>query len=472
LIAFASSPVAGAYPYGLAGPTLASTASPFAGCAIGSAGPSSVNSSNTEPEPFVAVDPTNTARVIGVHQQDRWNDGGARGLVADASSDGGLSWPTHSYAAFSACSGGNPDYERASDPWVTFDTAGNAYQISLSISADLATSAVLVSRSTDHGVTWGPPATLTRDDDPLHFNDKESITGDPTRPGYVYAVWDRTTFPSDRRNPRSFLGSHAYRGQPMFARTTDGGATWSAPRALTNANIFTIGNQLAVLPDGTLIDVFADFRGAGNQPSANDFFEAVTISKDAGLTWSRPIKVANIDPIPLVDPDTGAPVRADDYLPDIAVDPRSGALYVVWSDAGLGDGTYLDVVISESTDGGRTWSPPAIADGAPPGVDAFNGTVAVTGDGTVAVLSYDFRNNDAAPGLPTDVWLSHSHDGGGTWNEQHLAGSFDMERAPDAGGYFLGDYQGLAAAGNDLIALFTTTIGDRANTHSVHASAP
>jgi hypothetical protein len=39
-------------------------------------------------------------------------------------------------------------------------------------------------------------------------------------------------------------------------------------------------------------------------------------------------------------------------------------------------------------------------------------------------------------------------------------------------GYFLGDYQGLAAAGNDLVAFFATTDGDRANVYSVRAVAP
>src|SRR5262249_3988310 len=32
-------------------------------------------------------------------------------------------------------------------------------------------------------------------------------------------------------------------------------------------------------------------------------------------------------------------------------------------------------------------------------------------------------------------------------NEQHVAGSFNMLAAPNAGGFFLGDYQALATAG-------------------------
>jgi hypothetical protein len=62
-------------------------------------------------------------------------------------------------------------------------------------------------------------------------------------------------------------------------------------------------------------------------------------------------------------------------------------------------------------------------------------------------MYYDFRNNTPDTGLPTDVWLTHSHDGGQTWSEQHVYGSFNMENAPVARGWFLGDYQGLAAVG-------------------------
>src|SRR3954447_5945948 len=141
---------ASAHPLAAAPEVPASGTSPFAGCPVG-AGPADDPGTlypNTEVEPFVTVNPTDPDNVIGVFQQDRWSNGGSRGLVASRSTNGGQSW-TESYAAFSECSGGDPVYDRSSDPWVTFDAAGNAYQISLSISADAVTSAVLVSKSAD-----------------------------------------------------------------------------------------------------------------------------------------------------------------------------------------------------------------------------------------------------------------------------------------------------------------------------------
>jgi hypothetical protein len=96
--------------------------------------------------------------------------------------------------------------------------------------------------------------------------------------------------------------------------------------------------------------------------------------------------------------------------------------------------------------------------------------VTVADDGTVAVLYYDFRNNTPAAGLPTDVWLTQSTNGGGTWQEQHVSGPFDMKAAPVARGWFLGDYQGLEPIGEDLIAFFCTTQGDAANVYAVRAN--
>ena len=123
-----------AYPYFAGPPVTVSGPSPFAGCPFGAAS-GSVNYPNSEVEPFVAVDPTDPNRLVGVFQQDRWNDGGAHGLIAARSSNGGATWQ-ESWAAFSKCSDPASPYDRASDPWVTFDTAGNVYQISLSVTTD------------------------------------------------------------------------------------------------------------------------------------------------------------------------------------------------------------------------------------------------------------------------------------------------------------------------------------------------
>src|SRR5438105_3859372 len=54
--------------------------------------PSTILYRNSEVEPWVAVDPTNGNHLVGAWQQDRWNDGGANGLVSAYSTNGGTSW--------------------------------------------------------------------------------------------------------------------------------------------------------------------------------------------------------------------------------------------------------------------------------------------------------------------------------------------------------------------------------------------
>jgi hypothetical protein len=460
--------------------------SPFTGCPYGA--DTGSNYPNTELEPSVAVNPTDPTNIIGVFQQDRWTDGGAHGLGSAFSINGGTSWTTN-HANFGRCSDAFSPFNRASDPWVSFDSAGRAYQISLSIdSLTLNLSGVEVSTSApaDKGAAWSAPVRLITDNNPVNFNDKESITGD-WRPsigaGKAYATWIRGNLPGwDNISLTGASHSFAYRGLPMFSRTDDGGAHWSTPVSMTNANVYIQGNQIVVLPDGTLVDIAAMlFRGAGIQPTPSQYFWAAMVSKNGGKTWGAPIKVAPLATALLTNPDIPNPtsldetVRAGDYLPDVAVDKTTGAVYMVFAND-IGGGVD-HVMLTKSTDGGKRWSKPVDVTGTQSSNHSFNGTVEVTGDGLVAVMYYDFRNNTSAAGLPTDVWLTHSHDGGATWSEDHVYGPFNMENAPVARGWFLGDYQGLAAindttGGNDLMLFFSVANGSAssANVMAIRAT--
>jgi hypothetical protein len=167
-----------------------SGASPIpAGC-IGDtdASSTSVNYYGTEVEPHLVVDPSNPNVLIGAWQQDRWNDGGSRGIVSASSTTGGASWTVNSNTKSSVCTGGTPanggNYERASDPWVAISPDGTAYLMTLSVDQTAGgfgshPNAMLVMRSTNHGATWSNPTTLIRDESQNVLNDKNSITADP-----------------------------------------------------------------------------------------------------------------------------------------------------------------------------------------------------------------------------------------------------------------------------------------------------
>ncbi|MGI9024917.1 MAG: hypothetical protein ACR2GP_04955 [Burkholderiaceae bacterium] len=98
--------------------------------------------------------------------------------------------------------------------------------------------------------------------------------------------------------------------------------------------------------------------------------------------------------------------------------------------------------------------------------------VAARADGVIGVMYYDFRDDTAdASTLLTDLWLARSADAGATWTEARLAGPFDLTTAPlTEGGYFLGEYQALAATASRFVTLFATTNADLANRTDVYTA--
>ena len=453
-------------------PTLVSGPSPFSpGCEA--AAQTGTDYLNAEVEPWVDINPTNASNIIGVWQQDRWSNGGSHGLVAGVSHDGGATWH-ETMAHFSQCAGGNAlnggDYERASDPWISFAPNGDAYQISLSFNDSNPISAVLVSKSATGGDTWSEPVTLIRDTSPHVFNDKESITADPITAGNVYAVWDRLEIPNDRSRGVSFEHAVGFRGPAWFSRTTNGGTSWAPARIIFDPGEIdqTIGNQIVVLPNGDLVDGFDLIVNRKNAQGVRGFNVALIRSPDQGATWSRPIIVSKLEFIPVTDPRTGAAVRTGDIIPEIAADPRSGHsdLYMVWQDARFSGFTHADVAFSRSTDGGLSWSDPIKINKTPSPVlghpiPAFTPAIRVSSDGTIAVTYYDFRflgSNTSV--LNTDYWIvrcSANCTSSQNWVEDHISGSFDMETAPVAAGFFLGDYEALGNAGVNFRPFFVAT---------------
>ncbi len=464
-----------------------SVGSPFTG-GCGLAGQTGINYPGTEVEPWVEVNPANPSNLIGAWQQDRWSNGGSRGNVVGTSFDGGETWRVVRDTKNTECTGGTArndgNYERASDPWVTISPNGTAYLMSLSVDDDPSSvygsnpDAMLVSRSTNGGLTWSDPTTLIRDTNPNRFNDKNSMTADPTNSNFVYAVWDRlVTPPSGTPNPTAGENAIGYRGPTLFARTTNGGASWEKARIIYDPGTLnqTIGNQIVVLPNGDLVDLFALFYGTKNAQKDRGINVALIRSEDKGATWSKKAIIFDkLLSIGISDPENGDPVRTADIIPEVAVDSRSGRLYAVWQDARFSGGLYDSIVLSTSKDGGLTWSRPVKVNKTPTDIStgdqqAFTAGVDVASDGTVSVTYYDFRNNTNNPDtLPTDYWAVHCHpsttggcsDAGDYGNEIRLTNRpFDMENAPVARGYFVGDYEGLANAGRDFGAFFSKAEG-------------
>jgi hypothetical protein len=184
--------------------------SPLAGCTADDvAAQSGDNVLHSEVEPWIASSNVDRSGdgvpdLIAGYQQDRWSNGGARGVFASVLLAG--AWLQVGIPGVSTCLGGTE--LRATDPSVTISPDGTAYFMTLSIGdPDVdPTSVMYVNRSTNGGLTWGPPIELIRDATPFLFNDKNSMTADPFDSRFVYAIWDRSRFPSDIREFHSLAG--------------------------------------------------------------------------------------------------------------------------------------------------------------------------------------------------------------------------------------------------------------------------
>jgi hypothetical protein len=399
------------------------------------------------------------AHLVGEYQQDRWSDGGARGLVASISSNGGSSWSRVTVPKLTKCSGGI--FDRASDPWVSFAPNGDLYAISLSFDVFDPHNAILVSKSTDYGASWNDPVAVA--DDMTAGLDKESITADPSNSSYVYAAWDRIVTPggSTRASDSGIFNSRSYKAQTFFARSTDGGAHWETPQQIFVDSSFSgsIGSIVRAAGDGTLVDGLVTY-GSADWKGGKCASISVLRSTDRGLTWTaKPIIVSPLSCTYLGahNPDTGAPIRSGD-LPDFATD--GGKVYAVWGDALSTEPTIGRVFFSQSNDGGLTWSAPITIGHTPPDVDAFTPTIAVNTNHAIGVSFYDFRNNVPGGIASTDLWLTtcaSSCSNTASWSADDIRvtpSSFDIGAAPVARGEFLGDYMGMTTNGSTFEPFF------------------
>jgi hypothetical protein len=435
---------------------------PLAGCDTGFRPPGDMNFDD-EFETRVAVDPTNPSHLVVT-----WVGHDLQANFVGVSSDGGATWQENALPGITACTGGA--FVAAVDPYLRFIAPnGDIYLASVGFSGS--SSAILINKSTDGGLSWTTPITIDQVKGAGTFDDKPSTTADPDDPLVAYVAFERL---ANNGSSTTF-----------FSRTTDRGRTWEPARQLLdpgNQNANT-GHQVLVLPDGTLVLFFSheERQGSGTYTTSLATLQSV----DHGQTWlpaNGPVlgpEIKSIDPrdptIGATDPDTG--ILLYEYTAAVAfaaVDRHSGSLYAVWEDSRFSQGQFNSIAFAQSTDGGHTWSDPIAINRTPNNIppadqQAFRPSIAVAADGTIGVTYYDFRFNDASPGTRTDYWFvglhpspQHRATDPSSWQDgvRLTDSSFDLQAAPIFfKGEFVGDSDGLAAPGNDFVAVWSMPAG-------------
>jgi hypothetical protein len=334
----------------------------------------------------------------------------------------------------------------------SFSNGSVVYYANLALPNGSANPLLAVSRSTTDGASWVDPVIASSSDNPVDFNDKEFVWADANPKsrffGNVYVSW--TLFQGN--------GVKGFTPEPIvFARSTDGGQTFSKVTRLTSSgnNNAVGGRQGSVIrtgPDGT---VYVLWEGAINHHS--ELLEA--ISHDGGASFGKPEPVAAVNDIP--SPMAGSSFRTDSF-PSVDVNQVTGEIDVAWANFDAASSTAL-IEFTDSTDGGATFTAPVTIGGRAGAINAFFPGLADSPDG-----------NHVFVGWPAQTWKAPGTAAGagvvkqfaafavrtnGTFGPGALlstaSGDPDGSSTNSLGSQFLGDYA--TAVSSDSRAVFVWT---------------
>lgn len=346
-----------------------------------------------------SLDERNSESAIAVDASD------PRYVIAGANNIGGSGRQKQFFSADAGATWGQTELPLApgrafnSDPTMAFASDGTAWSSTLGIDSQGSSIEVQVFKSTDHGASWTFAATVSTGND----NDKQMLWIDPqpTSPfkDHLYLAWDapgagvRFARSTDKglswSAPQSLsadgaIGVHLVTGpagelyvawpdtdsrELRLRKSTDGGASFGPVRTIAvtndsyeirvpamcrrNALIYlSLGVDRSSGPRaGTVYAAWTDRNGGTADPGCTDVSSPANASvylassANGGDTWSTPAAV---------HPD---PAATDQFNQWLDVDPADGTVHVIYYDTADDPGrkaTHL--YYSASSDGGASWT--------------------------------------------------------------------------------------------------------------------
>jgi len=374
----------------------------------------SLGQHETEVEPDAyAFDST----IVSAFQVGRNFYGGGSNIGWATSQDSGQTWKKGFLPGITKVASG--PFDTVSDASVTYDAAHDSWIISslpLLLTRDDEDSGLLISRSTDGGLSWQDPINT-------HLGarlDKNWVRCDNNRSsrffGRCYMVYD---------DPNGLI---------LLVSSNDGGLTWSNP-IFSPDSVSGEGVEIGIQPNGTLIVTMGGF--------SDDSIKEI-ISSDGGTTFGKSnfISTGSFKVIP----GFRSPV-----LPSTSVD-ADGVIYTVWSDCRFETHcTSNDVVLIKSNDG-QNWSQlmrlPLHLIGS--GSDHFNPVISLdptsrSPNARLFVTYYYLLDNKCKDeACEIHIASTFSNDGGLHWTPpMELADPMKPDWIPPTSqGLMLGDYFG------------------------------
>ncbi len=392
-------------------------------------------------ESSIAVSPVNPKFLIGSSVDYRAESS----TWVYISKDGGKTWLNRHF--------GHPfeNWRSTNDPSVAFDPNGYGYLVYGGF-PDVATvsgameNGVFIAKTTDEGETWKAhipvilhKGVLTLDS---AFDDKYYISVDnsPTSPyhKHLYIPWKRVT-PRDSAT------------QIFLSKSTDAGETWSNPvpvsyRVAGSSEDTTYGQSFPLATTSPEGDVYVVWN--------HGIVHGIGFAKstDGGNTFSEPriIQFYNIfgktkdisgGGEPIYRHSVKGKVRAEAY-PVVICDTTNGVnrgkIYLCWAADEI-----PNIYFSYSEDKGVTWSEPIFVSSDTTNDQFWQWMSIDPKNGDLAIMYLDSRNDPA--NIMVECYAAYSSDGGKSWIDRRVSDiSSDLRLNPFAANAFAGDYSGCA----------------------------